>query len=70
MSALIKSLHFEKLTFQYEGQEPLLKNVDFEFPISKRKAQDNATPDRALDKRGTTSIQAGVIVIRGAQGAG
>lgn len=70
MSVLIKSLHFEKLTFHYEGQEPLLKNVDFEFPISKRGAQDNAAAGRALDKRGTASRQAGVIVIRSAQGAG
>ena len=70
MSALVKSLHFEKLTFHYEGQEPLLKNVDFEFPISKRGAQDNAAACRALDKRGTASSQTGVVVIRGAQGAG
>lgn len=70
MSALVKSLRFEKLTFYYEGQEPLLKNVDFEFPISKRGVQDNATAVRALDKRGTASSQAGVVVIRGAQGAG
>ena len=71
MSAQIKSLHFEKLTFHYEGQEPLLKNVDFEFPISKRGVQDNAAACRALDKRGTASSQqARVVVIRGAQGAG
>ena len=71
MSVLVKSLHFEKLTFHYEGQEPLLKNVDFEFPISKRGVQDNAAACRALDKRGTASSQqARVVVIRGAQGAG
>lgn len=70
MSALVKSLHFEKLTFHYEGQDPLLKNVDFEFPISKREAQDNATSYQALDMRRTASSQAGVLVIRGAQGAG
>jgi ABC-type multidrug transport system ATPase subunit len=70
MSVLVKSLHFEKLTFHYEGQDPLLENVDFEFPVSKREVQDNLTAYRALDKRGTASSQAGVIVIRGAQGAG
>jgi ABC-type multidrug transport system ATPase subunit len=70
MSALIKALHFEKLTFHYEGQEPLLKNVDFEFQISKRGAQDNASASRAQDRRGAASVQAGVVVIRGAQGAG
>lgn len=70
MSALIKSLHFEKLTFHYEGQEPLLNNVDFEFPISKREAQGNATAYRALDMRRTASSQAGILLIRGAQGAG
>ena len=68
MSALVKSLHFDNLTFHYEGQEPLLKNVDFEFPISKRGAQDNAAACRELDKRDTESGQ--VVVIRGAQGAG
>jgi phospholipid/cholesterol/gamma-HCH transport system ATP-binding protein len=70
MSTLIKSLHFEKLTFHYEGQEPLLKNVDFEFPISKRGTQNDANAVRTLDKRGTSSSQTGVVVIRGAQGAG
>lgn len=43
---LIKSLHFEKLTFHYEGQEPLLKNVNFEFPISK------AAPSQVVVIRG------------------
>ena len=70
MSALIKSLHFENLTFHYEGQEPLLKNVDFEFPIGKREAPCNVATGRALDKRGTASRQTQVIAIRGAQGAG
>ena len=70
MSVLVKSLHFEKLTFHYEGQEPLLKNVDFEFPISKREAPYNVAAGRALDKRGTASSQTGVVVIRGVQGAG
>jgi phospholipid/cholesterol/gamma-HCH transport system ATP-binding protein len=65
MSALIKSLRFEKLTFHYEGQEPLLKNVDFEFPIGKREAPCNVAAGRALDKSQTR-----VAVIRGAQGAG
>jgi ABC-type multidrug transport system ATPase subunit len=68
MSALVKSLHFEKLTFHYEGQEPLLKNVDFEFPVSKRGAQDNAVACRTQDKRSMPSSR--VVVIRGAQGAG
>jgi ABC-type multidrug transport system ATPase subunit len=68
MSAQVKSLHFEKLTFHYEGQEPLLKNVDFEFPVSKKEAPDNATACRMPDKSGATSGQ--VVVIRGAQGAG
>lgn len=68
MSALVKSLHFEKLTFHYEGQEPLLKNVDFEFPVSKRGAQDNAAACRTQDKWSMPSSQ--VVVIRGAQGAG
>ena len=68
MSALVKSLHFDNLTFHYEGQEPLLKNVDFEFPISKRGAQDNAAACRELDKGDTASSQ--VVVICGAQGAG
>jgi phospholipid/cholesterol/gamma-HCH transport system ATP-binding protein len=68
MSAQIKSLHFEKLTFQYERQEPLLKNVDFEFPVSKKEAQDNTTACRMPDKSGAVSGQ--VVVIRGAQGAG
>jgi ABC-type lipoprotein export system ATPase subunit len=70
MSALVKSLHFEKLTFHYEGQEPLLKNVDFEFPIRKRGTRDNAAASRVLDKRCETTSQTGVIVIRGAEGAG
>jgi len=70
MSALIKSLHFEKLTFHYEGQEPLLKNVDFEFPVGKRETQCNVAAGRALDKRCTASRQTQVIAIRGAQGAG
>jgi ABC-type transporter Mla maintaining outer membrane lipid asymmetry ATPase subunit MlaF len=72
MSALIKSLHFEKLTFQYEGQEPLLENVDFEFPICKRCVQDNTVEvgSRVSDRRGTVSSHVGVIVIRGAQGTG
>lgn len=69
MSALIKSLHFEKLTFHYEGQEPLLKNVDFEFPIGKSEAPSNVATGRALE-RGTASRQTQVIAIRGAQGAG
>ena len=68
MSALVKSLHFDNLTFHYEGQQPLLKNVDFEFPISKRGAQDNASACRELDKGDTASSQ--VVVISGAQGAG
>jgi ABC-type lipoprotein export system ATPase subunit len=70
MSMLVKTLHFENLTFHYEGQEPLLKNVDFEFPLSKRGTQDDATAVRTLDKRGTSSSQTGVVVIRGVQGAG
>jgi phospholipid/cholesterol/gamma-HCH transport system ATP-binding protein len=70
MSALIKSLHFEKLTFHYEGQEPLLKNVDFEFPVGKRDAPCNVAAGRAQDKRGAASRQTQVIAIRGAQGAG
>jgi ABC-type lipoprotein export system ATPase subunit len=70
MSAQIKSLHFEKLTFHYEGQEPLLKNVDFEFPIHKRKPPCKGAVDPVLDKRGPASSQTGVVVIRGAQGAG
>jgi ABC-type multidrug transport system ATPase subunit len=70
MSAQIKSLHFEKLTFHYDEQEPLLKNVDFEFPISKREAPYNVAVDPALDKRRTASSQTGVVVIRGAEGAG
>jgi len=68
MSAQVKSLHFEKLTFHYEGQEPLLKNVDFEFPVSKKEAQDNATVCRMPYKSGAASSQ--VVVIRSAQGAG
>ena len=70
MSTLIKSLHFEKLTFHYEGQEPLLKNVDFEFPIGKKEAPCNVAAGRAQDKRGTAFRQPQVVAIRGAQGAG
>lgn len=70
MSELAKSLHFENLTFHYERQDPLLENVYFEFPVSKREVQDNLIAYRALDKRGTVSSQAGVLMIRGAQGAG
>ncbi|MEI7993611.1 MAG: ATP-binding cassette domain-containing protein [Methylococcaceae bacterium] len=68
MSALLKSLHFEELTFHYEGQEPLLKNVNFEFPISRRGTQDHSAPCRIPDKRSMPSSQ--VVVIRGVQGAG
>lgn len=71
MNAQIKSLQFEKLTFQYEGQEPLLKDVNFEFQIRKRQTQGNAAQCRwPEDRRGSVSSQAGVVVIRGAQGAG
>jgi ABC-type lipoprotein export system ATPase subunit len=70
MSAHIKSLQFEKLTFQYEGQEPLLKNVDFEFQIRKREARDDVTESQWTDRRGSVSSQAGVVVIRGVQGTG
>lgn len=69
MSALIKSLEFKQLTFHYEGQEPLLKDVDFEFPIRKRGTNDNSVERRGGDKRGA-SRQAGVIVIRGNRGSG
>ncbi len=31
----IKSLRFEGLTFNHEGSDPTLKNVDFEFPSEK-----------------------------------
>jgi ABC-type transporter Mla maintaining outer membrane lipid asymmetry ATPase subunit MlaF len=30
---LIKSLKFEALSFAHEGQDPVFKNVDFEFPV-------------------------------------
>lgn len=70
MNVLIRSLHFENLTFQYEGQNPLLKNVDFEFQLQKRKRQDDAAESRWPERRGRASSQAGVVVIRGARGAG
>ncbi len=65
---LLKSLHFENLTFHYEGHEPLLENVDFEFPISKRNGLDST--DTLSDRRGGVSSQAGVIVLRGIRGTG
>lgn len=33
MIKLIQSLKFENLSFSYETQDPLLKNVDFDFPM-------------------------------------
>lgn len=32
--ARIERLRFENLTFQYEGQDPVFTNVDFEFPLN------------------------------------
>lgn len=67
---MIKSLCFEKLTFQYKGQEPLLEDVDIEFPIHISGEQDSADLCRTPDIRGMAPKQGGVIAIRGDRGAG
>ncbi|MDD5319472.1 MAG: ATP-binding cassette domain-containing protein [Methylococcales bacterium] len=71
MSRLIKSLGFENLSFHYEGQEPLLKNINFVFPVfNSRSSQDKASHSQTIERRRTASRQAEIVVIRGTLGSG
>ena len=71
MSRLIKSLSFENLSFHYEGQELLLKDINFVFPVvNSRRGQDKASHSQMIDRRGTASRQAGIVVIRSTPGSG
>lgn len=72
MSRLIKSLRFENLSFHYEGQEPLLKNINFVFPVfnNTRSGQDKASHNQTIDRRGTASRQAEIVVIHSTPGSG